>query len=431
MPITTVYWLEIAGLALAALGLAIISLVEAAMVSVNRVRLHQLAEEGHPTARLVEQLTSRPQELLGSLVVLINIFVLLIANLTTRLATQFWGAGSIVWANLIMLAILLVFCEITPKTVSVHFAESVALRTARIANVVILLMAPVVHMLHGISQGLLRAAIALHILPGRVQAVATAFSDEDIKQLITAGEQSGEVETAEREMIHGVIEFSQTPAGAIMVPRTDLVALPLDSALEHAIQVFTTSGHSRIPVFEENADNIVGLLYIKDILIKLKAMEQTGNAPTVQDLLRPAYFVPETKKSDELLREMQRKQVHMAVVVDEYGGTAGIITIEDLLEEIVGEIIDEYDQERQEIIMQPDGTLQVSGRASLEKLHDVLDLPIPEETDAETISGLITESLGRIPIAGDQVVIGDIAMTVLEVAHNRIELLRATVLPAD
>jgi CBS domain containing-hemolysin-like protein len=149
----------------------------------------------------------------------------------------------------------------------------------------------------------------------------------------------------------------------------------------------------------------------------------------LRDLLRPAFFVPETKKNDDLLREMQRKHIHMAVVVDEYGGTAGIITIEDLLEQIVGEIVDEYDQEEQQIVILPDGSADVNGRTSLEKMHDTFAMEIPEETDAETISGLITEHLGRIPLVGDRVIIAGIVFTVTNVQHHRIERLRATVLP--
>lgn len=423
-------WFEIVGVVLAALGLAVVSLVEAAMVSVSRVRLHQLIEQDHPTAPLVLELTANPQQLLGGLVILINIFVLLAANLTTRAALHVrLTEGQLVWVNLGVLIILLVFAEITPKTLSVHFAEGIALRTARFAVLLNRLLAPLANLLTAISFVILRLLTAIRLLPGRVQAVPTAFSEEDIKQLITAGEQSGEVEAAEREMIHGVIEFAETSADEIMVPRTDLVALADDTTLEEAISEFLTSGHSRIPVYRENADNILGILYIKDLLIQLHAAGDTGSAPPITQLLRPAYFVPESKKSDELLREMQRKHVHLAVVVDEYGGTAGIITIEDLLEEIVGEIVDEYDHERQDVVVLPDGIALVSGRASLEKVEESFDLTVPE-TEAETISGLVTDLLGRIPELGDQVVVGGVRFTVLEVAHNRIERLRAEVLPA-
>ena len=231
-------------------------------------------------------------------------------------------------------------------------------------------------------------------------------------------------------MIHGVIEFSETAAHEIMVPRTDLVALPADATIEAAIDTFIASGHSRIPVYEENADNILGLLYIKDLLIRLNApRDPAERAINLLPLLRPAYFVPETKKSDELLREMQRRRVHMAIVVDEYGGTAGIITIEDLLEEIVGDIVDEYDKERQDVTLLPDGTALIAGRASLDTVYDTFNLEVPEETEAETISGLVTEHLGHIPVVGDQVVIQGVLFTVREVAHNRAERLHAVALP--
>jgi magnesium and cobalt transporter len=233
-------------------------------------------------------------------------------------------------------------------------------------------------------------------------------------------------------MIHGVIEFSDTTAHEIMVPRTDITVLPTDVTLDEAVEAFMTSGHSRIPMYDENVDNIVGILYIKDLLIRFRALHRrTQEGFSLPQLVRPAYFVPESKKSDDLLREMQRKQVHMAIVVDEYGGTAGIITIEDLLEEIVGDIIDEYDQEQAAVCLLPDGTAFVNGRASLEKVQETFDLVIPEDTDAETISGLITEQLGRIPIPNDRVVISGLEFTVLEVKHNRIEQLQVVALPSQ
>jgi putative hemolysin len=421
--------LDLLGIALALVGLAIISLIEAALISMDRVRLHQLIEDGHPTAPLVERLIAQPEKLLGGFVVIINLFVLLAANLATVVVARAWGVKAVPLGNLVVLVLLLVFGEITPKTISLHFVEAIALRTARLAYGINLLFFPLVAVLNAISLGLLRVLTGLHILPGRVHAVPTAFSDEDIKQLLTIGEAGGGVEASEREMIHGVIEFSDTPAGAIMVPRTALTALPIDASLEEAVDAFIDSGHSRIPVYREDTDDIAGVLYIKDLLVRLCAAREAGAPlPTVEELMREAYFVPESKKSDDLLREMQRKRVHLAIVVDEYGGTAGIITIEDLLEEIVGDIIDEYDEDRLDVLPQPDGAMLVDGLTDLEKIEETFDLTLPE-TEAETISGLITEILGRIPEDGDRVVIGDVAFTVLAVEHNRIARLRAVVLP--
>ena len=423
-------WPSIIGIILAALGLAFINLIETALVSVNRVRLRQLTEQGHPTAPLVERLTEHPQELLVALVIAVNTLVLLVANLTTVTVRTFRGDSAVVWVNLLVLAGLLVFCEITPKIFSVNFAEPITLHTARIVYLLTRLLSPLVTVLNAISLLLLRALTALHILSGRVHAEPEAFSDEDLKELVTAGEQSGEVERAEREMIHGVIEFADTAAYEVMVPRTDVVTLPAHVTLEDAVETFVSTGHSRIPVYQDNADNIVGILYIKDILLRLKLFSDgIERAPLILEMLRPAYFVPESKKIDDLLREMQRKRVHMAIVVDEYGGTAGVITIEDLLEEIVGDIVDEYDKERMEVMMLPDGSAMVSGRASLEKMQETFGIAMPEETEAETISGLVTEIIGHIPELGDRAVIGGVEFTVTEVAHKRAERLHAVRLP--
>jgi len=428
----TIPWANIIGIILAACGLAFLNLIETALVSVSRVRLRQLSEQGHPTAPLVERLTERPQELLVALVIAVNTLVLLAANLTTVTARQLYGNSAVVWVDLLVLIGLLVLCDITPKTFSVFFAEPIALRTARIAYLLTRVLSPLVKVLTAISLLWLRTLTALQILPGRVTAERTAFSDEDLKELVTVGEQSGEVERVEREMIHGVIEFADTMAHEVMVPRTDVVALPADVPLEDAVETFVSTGHSRIPVYQDTADNIIGILYIKDILLRLKLFSDgIERAPKIIEILRPAFFVPESKKIDELLREMQRKRVHMAIVVDEYGGTAGMITIEDLLEEIVGDIVDEYDTERLEVVMQPDGSALVSGRASLEKIQETFDIDMPEDTEAETISGLVTEIVGHIPEVGDRAVIGGVEFTVTEVTHKRAERLRAVRLPED
>lgn len=426
-------WLYTLGIALSILGLAAISLMEAALVSVNRIRIRQMADDGHPTAKLVEHLTHEPQELLVGFIILINGFVLLAANLTTALVAALrWDEIAVLWLNLLVLIVLLAIGEIIPKTISIAFAEAIALRTARLVYAVTLVLTPLSLLLNGISKGLLHTLKALRLLPGRIDAVPTAFSEEDIKDLITAGEQSGEVEATEREMIHGVIEFADTTAREIMVPRTDLVTLELDDTLETAVEAFITSGHSRIPVYTDTIDDIAGILYLKDILLRLQLLTDGTAPPSIRELLRPAFFVPESNKSDDLLRELQRKHVHIAIVVDEYGGTAGIVTIEDLLEEIVGDIVDEYDTERREVIMEPDGSSLVDGRTSLDKVRETFDIEIDdEETEAETISGLITEILGRIPEVSDQVVIKGVRFTVLGVSHNRADCLRAEVLPPD
>ncbi len=423
----------ILGIVLSGVALAAISLMEAALVSVNRLRVRQLSEDGHATAPLVARLIDAPQELLIAFIVLINSFVLLAANLTTALIHALgWSEAAVVWMNLLVLLTLLLFCEIVPKTVSVVFAEVIALRTARLVYVITLVLIPFSLLLNGISKGLLRLLVFLRILTGRVDAVPTAYSEEDIKDIITAGEQSGEVEASEREMIHGVIEFAGTTAREIMVPRTDLVTLEVDDTLETAVDAFMGSGHSRIPVYAETIDDIQGILYLKDILLRLQETAEGAPPPAIAELLRPAYFVPESKKSDDLLRELQRRHVHIAIVVDEYGGTAGIVTIEDLLEEIVGDIIDEYDTERQEVTTAPDGTILVDGRASLDKIEETFDIEIDEEeTEAETISGLVTEILGRIPEVNDRVVIEGVQFTVQQVCHNRAESLQAVVLPPD
>jgi CBS domain containing-hemolysin-like protein len=420
-------WLEAIAVAFCVVLMAFVSLAEAAMVSVNKVRLRTLAEDGNARAALVDRLTDDRRLLLAVLVINLNLSIIIISALVTHL-TLGAGGGRWVWlSTLITILFLLIFCEVAPKTYSVHRAERVALATAPLIGLLVTVFRPVASVLNAIAGGLLRRLL-VPVLGGSVEPTRPAFTEEEIKRLVTAGEAGGELAEEERDMIHGVIEFADTVAREVMVPRTDMVGLEVTASLAEAIELILARGFSRIPVYEENVDHIVGILYVKDVLLRL----QGGPPPAaVAEVMRSAYFVPESKKVDELLRTMQANRVHMAIVIDEYGGTAGLVTIEDLLEEIVGEIRDEYELLEREVIHKLDErSAIVDSRVSVDEIEEYFHTQLPAG-DFDSLGGLVLEALGRFPERGETVRVGDLELTLEEVSENRIEKIRVVKAPAE
>lgn len=262
-------------------------------------------------------------------------------------------------------------------------------------------------------------------LSGRKPLAATEESLEDeIRTIVTEGHREGLLEEDAREMIESVIELSDVTVGEVMTPRTDMVSLHVSETLDHAAEFFVEAGHSRIPVYDKNHDEIVGILYIKDLLAEI--IRPADERPKdIAGLARPPVYVPESKPVDDLLQEFQRQRNHMAIVLDEFGGVAGLVTIEDILEEIVGEIVDEHDEEEvEEIRRVGEGTVEVPGWVRVEDINERLRLNIAGDTDFETIGGFVFSELGHVPQVGEQLLWKNLRITVLAVEHRRIELLR-------
>jgi CBS domain containing-hemolysin-like protein len=278
------------------------------------------------------------------------------------------------------------------------------------------LLGPVVGVLTAIS------SLIFRVLPGGAGRKAPFLTEEELKQLVLASEQEGVVEEEEREMIHGVLEMTDKQVREVMIPRVQMVSLPADSTVEEAIAVILEYGHSRIPLYEETVDDITGVVYAKDLL---GAGRQPGaEVPLVGKLARPPTYVPEAKRLGELLQEMQRAKIHLAVVVDEYGGTAGLVTIEDLLEEIVGPIRDEYDlAEQEEVQLVSPTEALVTASVSLDDVNDLLHLHL-EGDDFDSIGGLIYANLGRIPAVGDTVEVDGVSITVEGIDRRAIQTVR-------
>ena len=262
--------------------------------------------------------------------------------------------------------------------------------------------------------------------PTMLESRINAVTEDELKTWVEKGQVDGGLEQGERRMIYSIFQFGDTLAREIMVPRIDVQALEVNTPLEEAIATMTQTGHSRVPVYETAVDNIVGLLYAKDLL---RASTEGKKQPSIRDLLRPAYFVPEAKKVDELLREMQARSVHMAVVVDEYGGIAGLVTMEDIVEEIVGEIRDEYDG-GEELLYQQAGPNEYifQGRIDLDDFNEVMGSSLTKEV-ADTLGGFLYGQIGRVPVGGEQVEFDNLVLKVEQVSGRRIRMVRALTRP--
>ncbi|MGQ9500947.1 MAG: hemolysin family protein [Anaerolineae bacterium] len=409
---------------------------EVAIASMDKTRLSLLAEEGHRSAYLMERLTRNTIHLsattqlatksLGFLAV-----ALAIVHYSPQLAAQLaWLAPSwpavthqsiaIGLITLLLMLVMVLLGEIVPRVFAARYPERVAMLTIYPMTLLGFIASPIA-----------RAGTALNAwLTGSPATLMGAgfptVTEEQIKTLVDAGEEGGIIEEEEKEMIYSIFELGDTLAREVMVPRIDMVALEVNTSIEEALRVIVEVGHSRIPVYDETTDNIVGILYAKDILKCWPHFETLR----LRDILREPYFVPETKPVDELLQELQRRKVHIAIVVDEYGGVAGLVTIEDILEEIVGEIQDEYDSEEPSLVLLSPDEVICEGRTDLDDINAALHADLPTDV-SDTVGGLIYSCLGRVAVAGDQVRFGDLELSVLAVTGRRIKKVRVRRLPAD
>jgi CBS domain containing-hemolysin-like protein len=390
---------------------------ETALFAANRLKLRHLREEGHRGAETALRLLEQPGRLLSSLLVGNNIVNTAVAVVATATLVRMLGPerGSVYAFGVVTLLILLLG-EITPKTFAAHHAERLSVLVARPVSWISTLLSPIVRLLSVVTNLFARP------LGGRVRPDAPMVTEEEIQTLVRMGEEQGVLEQEEREMIHSIFQFGDTVVREIMVPRVDMVAVEADEPVEALFEIVRTHGHSRIPVYEGTVDQIIGLVHVKDLLAHRREGRLEG---TVREFVRPPFFVPDTKRLDDLFREMRRKKVHMAIAVDEYGGTAGLVTIEDLLEEIVGPIQDEYDAEEPPIKVLSDQVALVDGAVHLEDVNAALDLRLPAG-EVDSVGGFVTSLLGRVPTQGDRAVFEGVQFQVERVDGRRIAQVRVT-----
>ncbi|HSM38220.1 MAG TPA: hemolysin family protein, partial [Candidatus Limnocylindrales bacterium] len=406
----------------------------------KRHRLNQLVGEGSRAARVAQRLVDDPSRFLATIQIAITFLGFLASavgavSLSGGLADLIAlipGVGeaaqeiSFVLITLLIALASIILGELVPKTLALTFAERFALVVARPIGWLDRLLRPVVWFVASVSNVLVRA------LGGTERPQAGYLSTEELKMLVETGSEQGGIEEDEKEMIHGVIELAEKQVHEVMVPRIGIRAVEVHDSPDQVLDMIVRAGHSRVPVFEESLDNIVGILYAKDLLSYLKHNGDAAREIDIRKLARPAVYVPETKRVDELLHEMQAAKRHIAIVVDEYGGTAGLITMEDVVEEIVGEIQDEYDTEEVLVETVPqDGetAFRLDGRVSMDDLRDLFDLPDTEEDDEEaydTVGGFVVHRTGSIPLPGTVVPFGDVTITVEAAEPRRVAKVIAT-----
>ena len=401
---------------------------EIALITVRRHRLTQLAEEGNGAAGIARRLTDDPSRFLATIQVAIT-FLGFLASAVGAISLSGVVAGWIgligvdfiraaadevafVLVTLLIALASIVIGELVPKTLALSYPERLALVVARPIRWMERLLAPVVWAISRVSNVLVRA------LGGTERPRQGYLSTEELKILVETGSQQGDIEMDEKEMIQGVIELGEKTVHEVMVPRIGIRAVDINAPLDEVLDVIVRAGHSRVPVYEENLDNILGILYAKDLLPYLKRNGERADGIDVRAIVRPPVYVPESKRVDELLSEMQRSKRHLAIVVDEYGGTAGLVTLEDMVEEIVGEIQDEYDVEEpmvERLDVEGEDSYRLDGRVSMDDLRDLFSLGDNEEPDEEaydTVGGFIIHRAGRIPLPGEEISFRDVVLRV-------------------
>ncbi|HET7677715.1 MAG TPA: hemolysin family protein, partial [Candidatus Limnocylindrales bacterium] len=388
---------------------AVFVAAEIALVTVRRTRLEQLVEEGSGAARRVQRLVSQPGRFLAVIQLGIT-FVGFLASAYAGVSLAFQveaflsgfpavapysGALALVLVTALLSFFTIVFGELVPKTLALAHAERFSLVLGGPVDLMARVLGPVVGLLTRITN-------AVNRLFGVRDPVQSTLSTEELKILVERGGEQGILEAEEEQMISAVMELGESRVHEVMVPRIDMVAVPADVSFGDVIDRIVAEGHSRIPVYGESIDDVLGILYAKDLLPYLK---DGAEPPPVRSILRTPLFVPESMTVDDLLHEFQRRKVHIAIVLDEYGGTAGLVTIEDLIEEIVGEIQDEYDVEEPMVVSLSDDEARVDGRASIDDLVELFGLRLDEEeTDQyDTVGGLVYHHIGGIPKVGDTV----------------------------
>ena len=389
------------------LASAFFSAAEMAFIAANRIRLRHLAEQGVRVARGYLEAFQQPERLLSTAMMGVTIAHVSASALTTALLLPWLDRKAALWATVILTPLMLVFGEILPKTLTQQRATAVALKIFDPLRAAAWLLAPVVWTANIMVGAMLRGL-------GYRERRDPFVSRDDLRLLFQVEPQgTTDVKEEEREMIEGIFDLGETNVREIMVPLVDVVAVPEEATVEEAVARIRESGHSRLPVYRERIDHVIGIVTALDVFQR-GATEESVNA-----LLRPAYYVPETKRIDELLRDMQRQRIQLAVVVDEYGGSEGIVSVEDIVEEIVGEIEDEHERPPSTLTSLPDGSYLVAARLGIDELNEALEWDVPKK-DYETVGGLILSGLGRIPRPGEQVILERYELSVVDADERRI-----------
>ena len=386
---------------------AFFSSAETSLVTVNQIRMRSLADEGNKKAARVLKITSNSSKMLSAILIGNNIVNIFASSLATTITLQLWGNRFVSLTTGILTLLVLIFGEITPKTIATSHAVKV--------------LTPVIFIINKLANGFL---FILGLDPGKK---AASITEDELRTIVDVSHEEGVIEKEERQMIKNVFDFGDSQAKDVMIPRIDMTCVSIDSRYDEIISVFRNDKYTRLPVYEDSVDNVIGIINVKDLLL----CEDKASF-NVRDILRKPYYTYEFKKTSELMEELKKTSNNFTIVIDEYGSTVGMITLEDLLEEIVGEIRDEYDGDEVDDIIKVNDTEYIfSGTARLNDIEEYIELPDIEtdhESDYDSISGFIIDSLKRLPVLGDEVTIGNLKFVVEGCTKNRITKVHAYIL---
>ncbi len=400
-------------IALALLVTALFSAAEMSFIAANRLRLRHLAEEGNRNAARYLESFKEPERLLSTAMMGVTIAHITASSVATWALLPEVGEAAALVVTLALTPIMLVFGEIIPKAVAREWATALILRLFGVIEIASKILAP----LNWSANALVGGALAL---AGRRRTSTRQFvSREELKLLLQMEPEEADVTSSEAEMIDKIFDLGETAVREVMVPLVDVAALPEAATPDDCVRLIAERGFSRIPVYADRIFNVVGVVTAMDLL------RHGATAHDVRSLMRPATYVPETKRIDDLLREMQKARVQLAVVVDEYGAAVGIVTVEDIVEQVVGEIQDEHDRTPDTVERLPDGSYRVAGRAGIDELNEALDWELPKG-DFETVAGLVLATVHRIPLVGEVLRVGHYTITVLEADKRRVLTVRIT-----
>lgn len=392
---------------------AFFSMSETALMAINKIRIKHMVEEGVKGAKLVEKLIEDPNKLLGAILIGNNIVNIGASSIATSLAISIWSENAVGAVTLVMTVLVLIFGEITPKSIAKQKSEQVSLMVSKPIKICVFIFKPFINVFTGIS------SVFIRLFGADPNAAEPFITEEELRTMVDVSEEEGVLEEVEKEMIFNVFDFVDSQVKDVMVQRVDIVAVEVNDSYDCVLNIIQKEQFSRIPVYDQSIDDIVGILHVKDLIIAGKSDKEFN----VKDYMREPCYTFEFKKIQELFKEMKKTRNHMSVVLDEYGGTVGIVTIEDLIEEIVGDIEDEYDDYENEIQVVKENEYVVDGSARLDDISDLVGIDMESE-EFDSVGGLIIGELGRLPEVNEEININNLRIIVEEIDKNRIKKVR-------
>ena len=406
--------LQIGLLIVLLLGSGFFSASETSLMSLSKIRIRYMEEEGVKAAKLVSSLIEKSSDLLSSILVGNNVVNIAATSVSTSLFISIFGDGGVAIATAVMTVLVLIFGEITPKTIAANSPEKIAVIVSKPISIIMKITKPIVWVFN------LLTGIIFKIMGIENDGVKPFITEEELKAMVNVSHEEGVLEIEEREIINNVFQFGDMQAKEAMIQRLDMVAVNIEDSYDEIIELFKSEKLSRLPVYQESIDDIVGILNIKDIIFLSDEEIQNFN---IKNYVREAFFTYEFKKITQLLEEMKKEKSQMAIVVDEYGGTAGLLTIEDLVEVIVGDIDDEYDEEEEEIVKVSDNEYLVEGSTKISDVNEQIGINF-ESDEFDSIGGFIIGYLKRIPEENELIEVGNVKFSVESIDKNRINKIR-------